>query len=300
MDQSSIIALIESQGLPEDFCDKVEQWYLPLVHQIASKKGNNPLVLGVQGSQGSGKSTLATFIQLLSEQLYQFKAVSLSLDDFYLSHATRKQLAEAVHPLFATRGVPGTHEVALAIDTIQALKRADDDTKVAIPRFNKALDDRHPESQWDEISGPVDLIIFEGWCVGCEAQESSELNEAANSLETNEDPDGLWRSYVNKSLTDDYPALFSLIDHMVVLQAPSFDCVFDWRWLQEQKLVRRWQAENPDEPARLLDEASVRRFISHYERLTTHCLKTLPKKADWVLHLTADHDISGMTDNSKI
>jgi len=36
----------------------------------------------------------------------------LSLDDFYLGHAARLQLARDIHPLLATRGVPGTHDIA--------------------------------------------------------------------------------------------------------------------------------------------------------------------------------------------
>lgn len=299
MKHAPIASLIEAQGLPSDFQRSVEQWYMPLLREIVACKGEGPMVLGVQGAQGSGKSTLAQFIKLLAEHEFQLKAVELSLDDFYLTLAEREQLSKDVHPLFVTRGVPGTHDVQLAVDTIQALKCASSDSKVAIPRFNKAIDDRFDEKDWDCVEGSVDLIIFEGWCVGCEAEEQVALDKPANELEAKEDESCGWRKHVNSALDSDYKTLFSLLDRLVVLQAPSFDCVYEWRWLQEQKLVEKWQLENPGAEARLLDENSVKRFISHYERLTRHCLQSLPAKADWVLSLAADHSLTGLKINAS-
>jgi hypothetical protein len=47
----------------------------------------------------------------------------LSLDDLYRTRAERQAMARQVHPLFATRGVPGTHDVDLGLATIAALRR---------------------------------------------------------------------------------------------------------------------------------------------------------------------------------
>src|SRR3546814_3547438 len=46
----------------------------------------------------------------------------LSVDDAYLEHDQRARLAREVHPLLATRGPPGTHDVALACRTLDALR----------------------------------------------------------------------------------------------------------------------------------------------------------------------------------
>ena len=35
-------------------------------------------------------------------------------DDFYLTQAQRQDLAQQIHPLLKSRGVPGTHDVPLA------------------------------------------------------------------------------------------------------------------------------------------------------------------------------------------
>ena len=41
------------------------------------------------------------------------RAVTFSMDDLYLGRAARVDLARRIHPLLATRGVPGTHDPML-------------------------------------------------------------------------------------------------------------------------------------------------------------------------------------------
>ena len=91
--------------------------------------------------------------------------MTLSLDDLYLTHAERLQLAAEVHPLFATRGVPGTHAVNMAFGIIEDVLAG---RAFEVPRFDKAFDDRSNEVM--RISGPVDVLLFEGWCVGAAPQ----------------------------------------------------------------------------------------------------------------------------------
>ena len=69
-------------------------------------------MVGLTGPQGSGKSTLAAKLPPLLAARGLRSAV-LALDDLYLTHAERRRLAADIHPLLATRGVPGTHDVAL-------------------------------------------------------------------------------------------------------------------------------------------------------------------------------------------
>jgi pantothenate kinase-related protein Tda10 len=81
----------------------------PLVAAAAAHA--RPLVVGLTGPQGSGKSTLAARLPDLLAAA-GLNAGVLALDDLYLTKAERQRLAADVHPLFATRGVPGTHDVA--------------------------------------------------------------------------------------------------------------------------------------------------------------------------------------------
>lgn len=296
MTHDKLMTLIKSHALPDDFIQTVKRWYVPLAADIAQSHNKSPLLIGVQGSQGSGKSTLAAFLRHLLAQEYSLHCVDLSLDDFYLTLAERKKLARTVHPLFITRGVPGTHDTSLATDTINALLSADNAQHCFVPRFSKALDDRVPRSDWDTVNSPVDVVIFEGWCVGIEAQVDSALESPINDLERVEDPDASWRSYSNQKLKTDYAKLFSMLDKLIVLEAPSFESVYDWRRLQEQKLIEQWQRENTHVDHKLLDESGLRRFISHYERLTRHSLATLHDRADWLLSLNDQHHITNLVE----
>ena len=93
--------------------------------------------------------------------------MALSLDDFYLTKDARQRLAREVHPLLATRGPPGTHDVGMAGATIDALRAK---SKATLPRFDKASDTRAPRNTWQTFASPVDVILLEGWCVGAVSQ----------------------------------------------------------------------------------------------------------------------------------
>lgn len=235
---------------------------------------DRPLILGLCGAQGSGKSTLATGLQTQMEAEGRRTAI-LSLDDLYLSGAARAQLAAAVHPLFSTRGVPGTHDAVRGIAILDAAKAGE---TLLLPRFDKGRDE--PFAQ-DEAAGPVDLLIFEGWCVGARPQAESALAAPVNALERCEDPDAVWRRHVNRQLWGIYAELFARIDRLVLLAAPDFGVVRDWRGQQEEAL---WASK----ASGAMDAAQLDRFVRHYERLTRHILAEMPGRAD--LTLSLDHN----------
>lgn len=248
-----------------------------------------PLIVGVCGSQGSGKSTVCKTLTARFGAA-GLTVANLSLDDLYLPLAARVRLAETVHPLLRTRGVPGTHDVKLGIHTLQALAHAGE---VKLPRFDKARDDRRPAEAWDRVTGPVDLVLFEGWCVGAKPQGLEALTQPVNALEANEDVDGRWRRYVDHELGGEYQRLFAKIDVLVLLAAPSFDVVLKWRTQQEHDL----RAESGNEPAQaeragVMSDAEIERFIQHYERLTKHILIEMPPRADLVIRLAEDRSVN--------
>lgn len=245
-------------------------------------------VVGINGAQGSGKSTAAAFLRDELSSTHGLRAVVLSLDDLYLPRAARQHLAREVHPLFATRGVPGTHDTRLGIALVHALRALPRDAWIALPRFSKADDERCAEDRWNRVQGPVDLILFEGWCVGTPPQAEAELEMAVNALETQEDADGRWRRSVNARLGATYAEWFGLLDTLVFLQVPGFDCVRRWRWKQEQDTARGSGGAGPG----LQTPAQLERFIQHYERLSAHALRVLPARADVLLQLREDHRLA--------
>lgn len=247
-----------------------------------------PLIVGVCGSQGSGKSTVCKTLTARFSAA-GLKVANLSLDDLYLPRAARVKLSEQVHPLLRTRGVPGTHDTKLGIQTLHDLAH---DKEVKLPRFDKARDDRRPVESWELIQGPVDLVLFEGWCVGAKPQGLEALTQPVNALEANEDVDGRWRRYVNDALKGEYQRLFANIHLLVLLAAPSFDVVLKWRTQQEYEL----RAQVQSDPAKgdrsgVMSDAALARFIQHYERLTKHILIEMPPRADLVIRLAEDRSV---------
>ncbi len=234
-------------------------------------------VYGIVGLQGSGKSTLAAQVAALAMQRGKTVAV-LSVDDVYLDLDARLALGRTVHPLLATRGPPGTHDLALACATLDALREG---RAAQLPRFDKLTDRRSPIPEWP-IATAVDLVLLEGWFLGTPAQSAAALAAPINALERDEDSDGHWRGYCNAALARDYPALWQRIDRLLFLQGPGFDLVPAWRWQQEQAL----QAANPDRQA--MTRAQVERFVQFFERTSRQALRTLPGIADRTVRLDAE------------
>lgn len=261
-----------------------QDWRPKVTERIAEKLGRGRLVVGVSGPQGSGKSTASAALTGLLEERGISTAV-LSVDDLYLTHAERQALAAKVHPMLATRGPPGTHDVELGLRTLDALAGTGE---VALPRFDKAQDDRAPEAEWPRVSAPVDCVIFEGWCVGARPQPPAQLTKPVNALERAEDPDAAWRTYVNHALGGAYQALFGKIGMLVQLRAPNFAQVFDWRAEAEHEIAR-----NTPGPAVMSDD-EIARFVEHYQRLTEWMATEMPARADVVIDLDADRHVTGM------
>ncbi|WP_310532985.1 kinase [Novosphingobium sp.] len=241
-----------------------------------------PFVLSVSGSQGSGKSTLA---KAVAADLRSRGVASevLSIDDLYLSSAARRKLAAEVHPLLATRGVPGTHDVGLGLSVFAALDAGE---PVRLPRFDKASDDLRGQAEWPEVSA-LRVLVFEGWCVGAGPQPDSSLTVPVNVLEADEDPDGAWRSFVNTQLGLAYQELFARIDAQVFLAAPAFSVVKDWRLQQELEIAGQGQA--------VMDEAGIARFVQFYQRLTEWMIEDIPHRADLTARIDQNRRVLSIT-----
>lgn len=236
---------------------------LDLVCDLAGVRAapDRPPLIGIAGSQGSGKSTLARAAAA------RLGGAAFSLDDVYLTKAERAALAATVHPLFAVRGPPGTHDLDLADRTVGALRDAAPDATTRLTAFDKLADERTPEAAWPAHLGRPAAILVEGWCLGATGQPPAALATPVNALERDEDPNAVWRSYADEALTGRYAAFFAGFDAVVFLAAPSFDIVLDWRCEQEAGLLGLPPANLPVER-----RAALARFVQHYERITRHML----------------------------
>lgn len=277
--------------LPRRYLDLFPRLLIPMAAHLRnlSEDRRTPLLIGVSGTQGSGKTTLTSALQLIFHYVFGTPCCILSIDDFYWPKVQRQALAKDIHPLLATRGVPGTHDIALLERTLELMFKAGKETETPIPLFDKGIDDRRPEEQWARFIGRPGIVILEGWCIGARAEPPEALEHPINQLERQEDPQGVWRSWVNQQLAERYEPLYDRLDQLIFLQAPSWDVVLEWRRLQEQKLIR---AQGENYRGGLNDDKKLLRFINHYERITRHMLNTLPSKANIVLALDDTQQIS--------
>lgn len=223
------------------------------------RAGARVAVVGIAGPQGSGKTTLVAAHAAANKSAAHF-----SLDDAYLPATHRRLMAQAVHPLFATRGPPGTHNLVQLLETIDELQEAGEGAQTFLPAFDKMTDNPAHASRKPVFRGKPSVILLDGWCLGANSQTDEQLVLPVNDLEAKEDAQSIWRREVNANLGGGYQHMFGRIDAILYLRAPSFDIVHDWRCQQEEGLLGRALAA--------ADRDRVARFIAHFERITRHMM----------------------------
>lgn len=265
---------LANQQLPVDYLQQVA----PIVARICVLYQNHnsaiPWCLAISGAQGSGKSTLGAYLVEYFKLERKKNAISISLDDYYLSPNQRAEYARKNHSLFMTRGVPGTHDIRKAINDLLALKQK---RHCVLPLFDKSQDRPFAKKHWQQVEQPQDIIIFEGWCVGLSAEPSERLLNPVNQFESERDVDGQFRRLINQVLGAEYQTLFSLVDNLVYLSIRDFSQVLAWRTLQEHKLIAKTGLG--------MSDAQLVEFVQYCERLTIWGQVSLPGTANLVIHV---------------
>lgn len=236
----------------------VEDWIDTRIAEASA-----PPVLMISGAQGIGKSTVLRAIAARPQP----RVAVLGIDDFYLPAKARQRLAREVHPLCATRGPPGTHDLTLLHECIAALQNAAAGQTVPVPRFSKPTDDRLPPDDWAGIPSRPDAIIVEGWLMGVLPDPAAPDLPPLNLLEAQEDREGIWRAWQEMALAGEYGRFWDCADAFLHLRAPSFSVVTEWRSQQEEGNLGLAPGSLPPER-----RAWVARFVQHYERLTRRVL----------------------------
>ena len=294
--KNKYLKFLKSQEvLSEPFRDKIGQFnnfYLPISEMIHKKylEKKKTQVIGLSGGQGSGKSTISNILKIILKESFSLETVIFSIDDFYKTFKERDVMSKMISPLFLTRGVPGTHDTKILLNTIKILKNPKF-KKILIPKFNKGFDDRAPKDKWLKVNKRANIVIFEGWCVGVEPQKNKDLIVPINALEKQKDKKRIWRNRVNEELKKDYKKIFKLLDKIIFLKVPSFKHVFKWRLLQEKKL--RFTSKGK----KTMSDNQIKNFIMFYERLTKHMLKTSANKADTVIKIDNEHRLKSIKFN---
>ena len=261
--------------------------YIPMSFWIENKykKKRKTLFLGFSGGQGTGKTTVTEILKIILKKFFKRKVLVSSIDDFYKTLKDRDKMSLTIHPLFQTRGVPGTHDINLIAKFFNLVKKKFF-KKFKLIKFDKSIDDRMKRKYWLNIIKRPEIVILEGWCVGAKPQSNSLIEKPINILEKYEDKNLIWRKYVNERLKKEYESLFSKIDHFIFIKIPNFGMVFKWRLLQEKKLRKKSHSNK-----KIMNYKEIKRFIMFYERITVQMLKDLSKSASIVMLLNKNHEV---------
>jgi len=238
---------------------RVTSFYEPIARWCwrQSTGATTPFVIGVSGPQGAGKTTLTTALSTVLTNLGR-KAITVSIDDFYLTRKEQLALASA-HPgdrLLEHRGYPGTHDVELARATLSSVKAGQPTT---VPVYDKSAHggrgDRFPETAWREVSEPVDILFVEGWMLGFEPIEPAACPEPLRA--TND-------------LLAGYSVIHSLLDAFVLIEAASLDDIVGFRVDAERARRSRGETGLSDDDARDYIERFLIAYRHYVPRLRSH------------------------------
>jgi D-glycerate 3-kinase len=277
--------------------EMLKSFLIPMCFWIAKKASNKkPYFVGLAGGQGTGKTTISSIMKIILEKYFKLKVFKISIDDFYKTRKERLSLSKKVHPMLATRGVPGTHDVKMMLDFFRKVKSRNF-KKIKLPNFNKAVDDRFPKKNWYKIKEKPDVIIFEGWCVGAKAELNKALKRSINSLEKVNDSKLIWRKYVNRQLKKKYKELYSQLHFMIYLKAKNFNLLQKWRLKQEHKLWLKTKKSSGHN--KIMSKGDVINFMQTYQRVTENMFKKMPKYASIIFNLNSNHQIKSAVYKTK-
>jgi len=263
---------ITSQDLDMEY---IEKNYLKILFKLKSKKK-----IMIAGPQGSGKSSLSKLIKLYLEKFYDKSVIIISMDDFYLSKKQRTQLSKNIHPLFLTRGVPGTHDLGLMNKKIKQILNKE--FPIYLPIFDKVSDTR--KRTYKKVL-KADVIIFEGWCAGAQPVNQNYLQKNFNNLEKNKDKNFIWRNSYNKYLNE-YQKIFSKFNYFIYFQFNQWDHVLNWKYKQELEL----RGKKKD----LRLKKYLREFIQYYEKVSKWMHLKVPKYCNILIKLDAHQKIKSI------
>ena len=205
--------------LRREFYQSILKWILNL-----PRTPNTPFLIGVNGPQGVGKTTLTHY---LVEQLQQLNlnALSISIDDFYLTRKQQQQLADGTdNPYLQQRGYPGTHDIGLGQKILSHL--VSQQTNFHLPRYNKSafngLGDRFDKKHHTLVTTKQDIVFVEGWMLGFQPVQVT----SNQHLQT-----------INNELLK-YKAWTQYLNAFIYLKPVNVDQFINWRVEAEENMKK--------------------------------------------------------------
>ncbi len=242
-------------------------------------------IIGLQGGQGTGKTTLGHF---LGEELRKrgYRVTAFSIDDFYKSAPERRKLQKQYpHNAFylISRGMPGTHRVALLKRTLAQLKKGQD---TQLPIFDKSLHQGFGGIARETISikGRQDFVILEGWCIGLPVISSKEVIKICQKNKINlRKLDPFLRDHqVVLQQSKPYQPLWKYLNYVIMLKPDSSRLHRQWRIQQERGLRKKTERKG-------MTNKEIEHFVNVYLPFTYVCYEKV--KPDVMLRINKRHQV---------
>ena len=272
--------------LAEHLFENLWNLWLPLADWLAKHRqaSDRPWIQGILGGQGTGKTTLGAILTRLL-QACGYQTISISLDDLYKTY--RDRLCEH-DPRLLWRGPPGTHDVDLGIQTLDALRQSISQPSIAIPRFDKSLHNGAGDRTVPTIISGADIVLFEGWFVGVRPINPAVFDQSIAPIVTEDDR--TFARDMNAKLHD-YLPLWERLDSLMVLQPVDYRLSQQWRRQAEQQLRSTGKAG--------MSDAEIDAFVEYFWKALHPELFIKPLietsgKADLVIEIQADHSVGAV------
>lgn len=235
-----------------------------------------PLFIGINGPQGSGKLYLADhLLEHLHQKFPDLTSVGVLIDDFYLTNSDQRKVTAIAkqndNKLLQGRGLPGTHDLPLAIEVLTGLSERK--APVFIPIYDKSAfsgeGDRASLCDWQKVANPADVVIFEGWFNGYK----SISEQAFTSVYMSEEPSGIVQSHSlhhMEAINDDlakYEQLWEFFDFFIYFKTDTLDNVYLWRQQQEDSLIRQKGSGMTPKEVRAFVDRYMPMYCLYYERM---------------------------------
>ncbi len=237
----------------------VPMWriWLPLAQRLDLQQRalGAPFVQGILGGQGTGKSTLTQILQMILQQLGH-QTVGLSIDDLYLTYDERQAL-QRQDPRLVWRGPPGTHDVDLGLQVLNAIKQADAKAQIELPQFDKSLyAGQGDRTSSIRVAAPT-IAFFEGWFVGARPVADAVFERAQTPLPDPiiTDTDKAFARDCNQKLRS-YLPLWDTLNSLIVL------CPEDYRLSQQWRQAAEHGIKAQGKPG--LSDRDIKAFVTYF------------------------------------